>query len=74
METTSTTTVHSSPATRAPPVNKRDPPRQRPVEEEYDDGLEAMFDFVDEDFCADGVPMEVDDGLAGSPESATFHN
>ena len=43
-------------------------------EEEYEDGLEAMFEFVDEDFCADGVPMEVDDGLAGSPESATFRS
>ena len=43
-------------------------------EEEYEDGLEAIFEFVDEDFCADGVPMEVDDGLAESPESATFHN
>ena len=42
-------------------------------EEAYEDGHEAVFEFVDEDFCADGVPMEIDDGLAGSlEENATF--
>ena len=44
-------------------------------EEAYEDGSEAVFEFVNEDFCADGVPMEIDDGLAESlEEDATFLN
>ena len=44
-------------------------------EEAYEDGREAVFEFVNDDFCADGVPMEIDDGLAESlEEDATFHN
>ena len=44
-------------------------------EEAYEDGREAVFEFVNDDFCADGVPMEIDDGLAESlEENMTFHN
>ena len=44
-------------------------------EEAYEDGSEAVFEFVNDDFCADGVPMEIDDGLAESlEENTTFHN
>ena len=44
-------------------------------EEAYEDGREAVFEFVSDDFCADGVPMEIDDGLAESlEENMTFHN
>ena len=35
-------------------------------EELYEDGRETTFEFVDDDFCADGVPMEIDDGLVQS--------
>ena len=30
-------------------------------EEAYEVGCEAVFEFVNEDFCADGVPMEIDE-------------
>ena len=40
-------------------------------EEAYEDGREAVFEFVNEDFCADGVPMEIDESL---DESQTFRN
>ena len=44
-------------------------------EEAYEDGHEPMFEFVNDDFCADGVPMEIDDGLAESPEeNGPLHN
>lgn len=44
-------------------------------EEAYEDGSDAVFEFVNEDFCADGVPMEIDDGLAESPdENGPLHN
>ena len=44
-------------------------------EEAYEDGREAVFEFVNDDFCADGVPLEIDDGLAESlEEDATFLN
>ena len=44
-------------------------------EEAYEDGREAMFEFVDEDFCADGVPMEIDECHDEShEESVTFRN
>ena len=33
-------------------------------EEAYEDGSEAAFEFVNEEFQADGVPMEIDAGLA----------
>ena len=44
-------------------------------EEAYEDGIEAEFEFVNDEFCADGVPMEIDDGLAESiEENMPFHN
>ena len=42
-------------------------------EDAYEDSREAVFEFVDEDFCIDGVPMAIGDGLAGLlKEKATF--
>ena len=44
-------------------------------EEAYEDGREAVFESVNDDFCADGVPMEIDECLDESREErATFHN
>ena len=44
-------------------------------EEAYEDGREASFEFVNDDFCADGVPTEIDECLDESHEErATFHN
>ena len=44
-------------------------------EEAYEDGSEAVFVFVIDEFCSDGVPIEIDDGPAGLPEgNATFHD
>ena len=44
-------------------------------EEAYEDGWEAMFEFVDDDFCADDVPMEIDECHDEShEESLTFRN
>lgn len=44
-------------------------------EEAYEDGNEATFEFVNDDFCADDVPMEIDDGLDKSlDDGVCFHN
>ena len=39
-------------------------------EEEYEDGCETVFDFVDEEFCDGGVPMEIDEGLGESVDGS----